>query len=384
MFKLKRISLSVLSFLLSILFLFSFSLITPIGKVYVASCSAGEELCIKESSPIKRFFDSIFNVKTNENYFDSSEPTEVYVGGIPLGFALACDGAVIVGTSEVLTQNGAMNPTQNSNIKPGDILYKIEDKVVTDANFIEKIVNSKENAGRELKVTILRNGQEFITSVYPALDKFTQSFKLGLWVRDDGAGVGTLSYVRADNLRFGALGHPVCDIDTGSILPISSGQIYSCDIIGVKKGERGSAGELKGLFLRGGQTIGTLDNNTSFGVFGQFDGEVLNDLNLEKMLVASPGEVKLGKATLRCTTINQTPQDYSLEIIKTTQSATDAKNMVIRITDPDLLMRTGGIVQGMSGSPIIQNNKLIGVVTHVFVSDPTKGFASFVTNMIQS
>ena len=382
--KLKEKSIVMLCLILTLIF--SISFLTCPSRCYVSQCFAASEInneLINTANPIKKFFENLFNPQPQGETNNFSN-VEVYVGGIPLGFALACDGAVVVSTGDVLTANGPINPSLNAKIIPGDIIYKINNQKIDSAQTISNIINSNEIAGKQVDLVIIRNGAKINSKITPALDISSNSFKLGLWIRDDAAGVGTLSYIRTDNLRFGALGHPVCDIDTNSILPISSGEIYACDIVGVNRGKRGTPGELRGIFLRNGINLGVLDNNTNFGVFGQIDENNFNLENLTKMQIASPSEVSLGPAIIRSTILGQSPKDYSIEIIKTNAGNREAKNMVIRITDKTLLDATGGIVQGMSGSPIIQNNKLIGVVTHVFVSDPTKGFGSFVTNMIDS
>ena len=348
-----------------------------------ASTFASSNYSLSINSPFEKLINWLFPWTQKEEQTSNSNGVLVYVGGYPLGFTLECEGVVIVGTSDVLTQTGAVNPTAQSNILAGDVLTKIENETVYGAQMIEELINNESSAGKSLTVEINRNGMVFTTTINPALDVATGKFKLGLWIRDNAAGVGTLSYVRQDNNRFGALGHPVCDIDTGAILPIDKGSIYACNIIGVSKGERGKPGELRGLFLKGGEKIGSLDNNTNYGVFGVMEQNV--NLNTTPILTASRDETKIGDAQIRCTVDGTEPQYYDIEIIKINKSnSKDQKNMVIRITDEDLLNTTGGIVQGMSGSPIIQNNKLIGVVTHVFVSDPTKGFGTFIDNMINS
>ena len=234
-----------------------------------------------------------------------------------------------------------------------------------------------------VNLTILRKNEEAKASLKPMFDSVTGKYKLGLWIRDDAAGVGTLTYVRKDNLRFGALGHPVCDIDTGSMMPVSSGSIFKCNVVGYKKGTKGNPGELKGLFLRNGSIFGSLDKNIKCGVYGTFNQERLDFVSEREVEVADRHEIKSGKATIRCTIDGYEPQDYEIEIVKTYfQSGNDTKSMFIRVTDKNLLERTGGIVQGMSGSPIIQNGKLVGAVTHVFVSDPTKGYGIFADLMI--
>ena len=184
-------------------------------------------------------------------------------------------------------------------------------------------------------------------------------------------------------MRFGALGHPVCDIDTGTMMPVSTGNIFKCNIVGLKKGEKGSAGELKGLFLRNGSIFGSLDKNLTKGVFGTFNNKFIDFVSSDVVEVADRSEIKSGKASIRCTVDGYTPEDYEIEIVKAYfQSNSDTKSMFIRVTDKRLIERTGGIIQGMSGSPIIQNGKLVGAVTHVFVSDPTKGYGIFADLMI--
>ena len=210
-------------------------------------------------------------------------------------------------------------------------------------------------------------------------------YRLGLWIRDNAAGVGTLTYVRQDNFRFGALGHPVCDIDTGKIMPVSGGNIYKCSIVGFNKGVRGNPGELRGLFLKSGVSVGELDNNNNFGVYGKINEEYVKAMGVEPMMVGFRDSVKTGKAKILSTIDGGKPEEYEIEIIKLNyQSESDKKSMVLRITDERLLNSTGGIVQGMSGSPIIQNGKLVGAVTHVFVSDPTKGFGVYIDWMIDN
>ena len=204
----------------------------------VKNCVFADEADLtNQSNPIKAIINWLFPIKQNEVL--KQPDVEVYVGGIPLGFALNCDGVVIVGVSDVLTDRGVISPSGSAGIVSGDVLLEIEDEKITSAEIIEEIINKKENAGRSLKTKIKRNNKIFITFVSPEIDEMTKTYKMGLWIRDDAAGVGTLSFIRSDNLRFGALGHPVCDIDTGVLLPIMSGEIYSCDIIGVTKGNRG-------------------------------------------------------------------------------------------------------------------------------------------------
>ena len=320
---------------------------------------------------IKNALKSLFNKKNQKPILN--EKIKVYLGGYPLGFTFKCDGVLVV----------AISNDNTTNLVEGDIIKKIENYEVFSVENIADILNEKLDASKELNLTIIRKNEEQKSTIKPIFDNITQKFKLGLWIRDDAAGVGTITYVRKDNLRFGALGHPVCDIDTGSIMPVSTGNIYKCNIVGFKRGMKGSPGELRGLFLRNGSVYGELDKNKKSGVYGNFSNERLEFVNEREVEVADRSEIKSGKATIRCTIDGYEPQEYDIEIVKTYfQTSRDTKSMFIRVVDKELLEKTGGIVQGMSGSPIIQNGKLVGAVTHVFVSDPTKGYGIFADLMI--
>ena len=305
----------------------------------------------------------------------SNEKVYVYLGGYPLGFTIKCSGVIIVAIS---------NETAYE-LKAGDVLSHIEGIKIYGLEDIAKLINNDVFAGRQLNITYIRNGEEKQTKIKPIYDEKLNTYKLGLWIRDNSAGVGTLTYVRKDNLRYGALGHPVCDIDTGTALPVNTGNIYKCNIVGYKAGVKGNPGELKGLFLRSGSMLGTLDKNNKFGVYGKFSRRHLDIIDDELIEVANRSEIKSGKAQIRCTIDGSEPKYYDIEIVKTYfQSSKDNKSMFIRVTDKELLSQTGGIVQGMSGSPIIQNGKLVGAVTHVFVSDPTKGYGLYADWMIDN
>lgn len=306
----------------------------------------------------------------------------VYPGGYPLGFTLECEGVIIVSLGEVLTQEGVDIPVYNKDIRVGDVLYSINGQVIKSATNLVEIVNK--NGNEKMECVFKRGEDEIIQEITPALEQSTNIYRLGLWVRDNGAGVGTLTFVRQDNNRFGALGHPVCDIDTGRKLPVYTGNIYKCNIVGYNKGTRGNPGELRGLFLRSGEAVGSLDVNDEYGVYGNVGEDFVESLG-RPIEVGFRDSVKTGKAKILCTIDGNQPKEYDVEIVKLSyQNSSDKKSMVIRVIDKELIEKTGGIVQGMSGSPIIQNGKLIGAVTHVFVSDPTKGFGVYIDWMIDN
>jgi stage IV sporulation protein B len=315
------------------------------------------------------------------NMLDDSE--KVYAGGHPVGFSLSSEGLIVVGANSVLTEKGKVDTLKTSGIKIGDIIKEIEGVKVANIKDAEKVLNKKEYKNIELNVKAIRKNKEIDLMLKPALDMQTKKFKMGLWVRDDAAGVGTLTYIRKDNRRFGALGHAVCDIDTKVPFSVDGGKLYSSNIIGLKRGSRGHPGELKGLFVKSSNSEGVVDKNADFGVFGVIseDSKLLNEDALYEIggrLTARPG-----KAKIRVAIDGNKVKDYDIEIIRTNfQNISKQKSMVIRVTDKELIRKTGGIVQGMSGSPIIQNSKVVGAVTHVFVNDPKKGFGVYLDWMI--
>lgn len=325
---------------------------------------------------IKEFFSQLFSAQKER------EMPEVYLGGIPLGFTLNCSGVVVIAVGGVHTDLGLVSTIKYGSIEPGDIITHINGTEITSAHDISLEMQKQEKQNTMVILDVKHKGNVIKAQILPAKDIISKEYKLGLWIRDNSAGVGTLTYVRADNNRFGALGHSVCDIDTGTELPVASGNIYKCNIIGISKSKAGSAGELKGLFLKSGTVFGEVDKNTQNGVYGIASTAILEKLT-RKVKVARKNQVKTGKATILCTLEGGEPHEYSIEIIKTSkQSQTANKSMVLRILDSELINSAGGIVQGMSGSPIIQNGMLVGSVTHVFVSDPTKGYGVYAEWMI--
>lgn len=311
-----------------------------------------------------------------------SDGISVYVGGIPLGFSLKTKGVIVVGENTVQTENGIKTTIKNKPIKSGDVLYKINDIIIEDIDQIPEILS--ENDGERAVLTLLRDDKNIEIEVVPELDVSADTYKLGLWVRDDASGVGTLTFVNSQNNRYGALGHPITDFETGIEVPVLEGKIYKCSLIGITKGEKGKPGELRCLFMQGNNYKGTVDTNCSYGVYGDATNlEGLIDTNLS-VEVGSRMCVKPGKAKL-VSSISGVREEYDIEIIKASyQPKSSDKSMVIRVTDSRLLALTGGIVQGMSGSPILQDGKLVGAVTHVFLSDPTKGYAVYVDWMLEN
>lgn len=323
----------------------------------------------------------LFNIFTIKSFYANLDETELYVGGDIVGFSLNGDGVVIIAFGNVETKNGSLNTTKNSNLKKGDIIIEIEGEQVSSVADICRIANKDENKDKALQIKYKRNGKIEETTILSALDQNSKIYKIGLWVKDDVSGIGTLTFVKKSNNRFGALGHPICDNDTKTIYNIESGEMYPCTVLGLKKGTKGKAGELRGLFIQGkNNKIGIVDKNTEYGVFGQ----MTKDYSKKEVLTAG-GRLyaKPGKAVIRTSVDGENAKDYEIEIVKTNyQSSDNEKSMVIKVTDKELLNKTGGIIQGMSGSPIIQNGRIIGAVTHVFINDPTKGYGVYLDWMI--
>ena len=346
-------------------------LITPINSIGV----------VADVPFYKKIIELFWPSKENKETIKTSGKF-VYVSGFPIGFSIDGAGAVVVEKSAVITNEGYKNPTDGKDILIGDLLVEINGEPITSGETISNVVNRPENKDRAVQLKVVRNETEFLVEVKAEYDIFASSYRLGLWVRDNAVGVGMMTYVEEDG-SFGSLGHPITDIDTGAVMPVMGGRVYKCSIIGAKKGEKGTPGELKGLFLKSANTVGSVSNNTQSGVYGKLDEGTKANFMGEKMEIALPDEVKMGPATLISTIEGIAPKSYDIEIVKTNYtSSLGDKCMVIRIVDPELIEKTGGIVQGMSGSPIVQNGKIIGCVTHVFISDPQKGFASFITSMI--
>lgn len=356
-----------------------------LGKFFNAELEPIPCTTLNNKKNIQQLNIKLFNLITIKSYsVNFIDDFNVIASGSALGFSLLTDGVIIVGFNPIITEKGSINPFDNSGIEIGDRIKRINNKDITCLNDIDAILTNKDYKGEPLIIDIYRGEEEFSKQVIPAKDYLTNKYKLGLWIREDATGIGTLTYIREDNKRFGALGHGICEEGQSETLKITGGSIYNCDIIGINKGEKGKTGELRGLFVTGSNTQGSIDTNNKYGVFGVIkeDSELYN---AKKYEVGGRLSVKPGKATILCCLNGKNIEEFEIEIIKTNyQKRSNDKSMVIRVVDNELIKRTGGIIQGMSGSPIIQNGKLIGAVTHVFISDPTKGFGIYLDWMIEN
>ncbi len=310
--------------------------------------------------------------------------TDVYVGGETVGFNLVSDGVICVGSNAVATSDGTKEPIKDSGLIEGDAILKIEDIEIDNIEDVDRIINLPTFAGKEINLTIMRNGEEKIIKITPVFDVLTQKYKLGLWVRNSASGVGTLTYIKQSDFRFGAVGHPIVDSSLGENFEVESGNIYKCKLLGIKKGEKNNPGEIKSTINLSDDAIGLADTNCKYGVYGN----ILNKGVIDASRTSTLGgrlSVELGDAKIYCNLDNEGVKAYDIKIIKANkQNSADDKSMIIKVTDKELLQKTGGIIQGMSGSPIVQNGKVVGAVTHVFVNDPTRGYGVYIDWMIDN
>lgn len=293
-----------------------------------------------------------------------SSDEEYYVGGVPIGLSIYTDGAIVVSD-----ENEEKTP-----LKEGDIITKVNGKNVENLDQIKELLDNV--VDDEVEVTFLRKNKEIKSLIKAEKDK-KGKVKLGLWVKDDINGVGTLTFVNKKNLKYGALGHPIVEANGGNVVPVSKGKVFECSLIGINKGKKNKPGELKCILLSNTKSKGTIVSNSKFGISGVLnDVDGLVDQNLTAKLGGRLG-VKMGDAKI-VSSISGIREEYDIEIIKANyQKSANDKSLVFRVKDKRLLEMTGGIVQGMSGSPIMQDGKIVGAVTHVFLTDPTKGFGVY-------
>ena len=306
-----------------------------------------------------------------------TEEPVVMVCGSPFGIKLYTDGVLVVGMSEVDTVAGSANPARAAGVCIGDTILAINGQAVTTNKEVSALINACE--GKAVTLRLRRDDVEFNASFTPVRPEGETGYRAGLWVRDSTAGVGTLTFYDPETGTFGGLGHAVCDVDTGVEMSLSGGEIVPARIFGVEKSSAGEPGELNGCFEAG--TLGELRYNGTQGLYGILTNP---PKGYRLMPVARRQQVETGVAQVLVTLDGTEPQLYDIAIKQIKYGGASARHMVVEVTDSRLLALAGGIVQGMSGSPILQNGKLVGAVTHVLVDDPTKGYAIFAENMLET
>lgn len=299
-------------------------------------------------------------------------------GGNPFGIKLHTKGVMVVDFEDIVCGDKKKCPAKDSGIREGDVIISVNDIDVNTSAALSKVISKSE--GKTLEIELVRDEKTLTVHTNAVFCTDDDTFKTGMYTRDSSAGVGTITFFDPVTNSFGGLGHAVCDSTTRELLPLLSGEVASVTINSFTRAQKGKPGELCGSFVSG-KTAGIIEKNTPCGVFGRL--EFSPNLSAPLML-GYKQEAKVGKAVMLTTISGSTPKEYEIEIEKIDYSSDGVKNMIIRVCDPELLMQTGGILQGMSGSPIIQNGKLIGAVTHVFVNDATRGYAVFAQKMYET
>ena len=295
-------------------------------------------------------------------------------GGQAVGVALKTQGVLVV--SRVSRQE------MKTPLRAGDVILSVQGREVASAQELSQFVAQADADSVELSV--LRAGRAIQLKAASPVSSTDGRRRLGVWVRDSTAGVGTLSYMDPDSMAYGALGHAIVDGDTGDMLSVKDGAIMEADVVGVTRGESGRAGELKGSFLKEGRQIGTLEHNCVYGIYGRMETPPESLLYPQGLPVGERSLAHEGKATIISTVDGHGPQEYEVEILRCfDQDKPSQKGMILRVSDERLLERTGGIVQGMSGSPILQDGRIIGALTHVYLSDPTQGYGMYIEWMLE-
>lgn len=297
------------------------------------------------------------------------DDVKVYVGGIPFGIKFLTKGVSVVGFDD---ENA--NPAYRAGLRLHDTITKVNGREIAGSSDLARVAES----GAEITLTYMRAGKENVLKFTPKYSESEKKYTLGLWLKDSGAGIGTMTYVLPDG-SFGGLGHGICESDTGELTPINNGSVLGVTVNGIVKGQCGTPGELKGYF--NSSKVGSIYKNCENGVFGAL-AEIPDSIKGKEYSIALKDEIREGSATVICTLADNVRCEYSIEISNINRNATGNKCFTVKITDEKLISQTGGIVQGMSGSPIIQNGKLVGAVTHVMINDPTTGYGIFVENML--
>lgn len=345
-----------------------------------------ESMAVKKS---KRFLAGLavivlifsFAVPTSAKVPKAPEPkgiTRLIPGGMTFGVKFFTEGAIVVGTTGVETSSGVVSPAKDAGLKAGDVIIRAGGSEFESARELISLISG--SGGKPIIVAFIRDGNEQTATITPARDLESGEFKMGALVRDSTAGIGTVTFIDPDTLDFGGLGHGIYDAETSLLLPLGKGAVVDVDVTQVVKSEVNSPGQLHGNFSR--TQIGFLWDNSDEGVFGRF--QKMPETDYQAIPVGTKADVQEDKATLLTSLESGEIEEYEIEILHIYSASGSTKNFLVEITDQRLLDQTGGIVQGMSGSPIIQNGRLIGAVTHVLVNSPNQGYGIFIENMLDT
>ena len=306
--------------------------------------------------------------------------TVLYPVGMPIGIYVKTTGVLVVGTGDFVSEEGIVVKPSEHLLQTGDYILSVDGMAVEGkSDFVKRVADS---GGKTMVMRIHRNGEEFDIGIRAQKNE-AGDYKLGIWIKDSAQGIGTLTYAETDG-EFGALGHGVSDSDIGLLLSLEEGALYRTDIIGITKGEKGMPGELTGIIrYTESNCIGEITGNAPVGIFGELDSEIMRALEQQPLPIGLKQDIVKGPAQIYCD-VDGTPQYYDVNITGIDYDSENInKGLMLQVTDEKLLSLTGGIVQGMSGSPIVQNGRIVGAVTHVLVNDPTRGYGIFIENMLE-
>ena len=351
------------------------------NRAVSASASGGLDSVFSEKVDIVYKLFGIIPIRAGE--VEVMSPMKLIPGGQSIGVSLQTKGVLVVGQAAIQDQSGRkIYPAREAGIEVGDILLKINNQDMHTDQDVSNAVNQAGQQNGQINVVYKHLGQILEKTLSPVFCSETGRYRVGLFVRDEAAGVGTLSFIDPATKEYGALGHVITDADTNQKIEVSDGKIMASTIYSVQKGKRGQPGEKIGSFVPNSPFSGTIEKNTQTGIFGKFNGKVSNPYFKEPIPVGWESEVKVGPAKIYTVKQGEKIEEFNISIDRIMHNRTDSKNMIIRVTDPKPLQATGGIIQGMSGSPIVQDGKIVGAVTHVFVNDSTRGYGVFIQNMM--
>lgn len=342
------------------------------GNIYPSESGNSAVIYSKSNIPVKKVDVSVLKDK------------KIIPGGQSVGVQLHTLGVLVVGHHLVYNNEIAKSPGEEANIHVGDVILEMDGNKISQLDDVKPIVNNAGKNDEEILVKLKRGTEIIETSLQPILNKRDNSYQIGLYIRDSATGIGTITFYDEETGKYGALGHVISDNDTKKPIEIHEGKIVRSSVTSIEKGDEGYPGEKQAKFSMNGNQLGTISKNSPFGIFGKLDPSVIQDQQQKEVPIALSHEVKKGPAKIYTVVEGEEVESFDIEIINTvSQKYPATKGMVIKVTDEKLIDKTGGIVQGMSGSPIIQDGKLVGAVTHVFVNDPTSGYGVHIEWMLQ-
>lgn len=315
---------------------------------------------------------------------DVVPPVRLVPGGHSIGVLLRSNGVMVVGYAPVRSENGQAAPARSAGVEVGDVIVALNGTEVASEFHAATLIEDAGRRGQPVDLVIRRRERLFTRRLQPVLDRESGRWRIGLYIRDGAAGVGTLTFYDPETRKYGALGHVIADGETNQPIAIRDGHIVRAAVTAITKGEQNHPGEKVATFLEEDRWLGSVEQNTRHGIFGTLQEPVVNPFYPQPVPVAMAGQVREGEAEIVTVVGGEQLEKFRVEILRVNSDATDGKNLVVRITDPRLMARTRGIVQGMSGSPILQDGRLVGAVTHVFVNDPARGYGVLIEQMLQA